>query len=293
MPQFSCSGSDAISISSLRAAYLHSQQPMDHYAVFGHSAQCPDAAHCPACPADPETGAKPLPGSTGAAELPGQNFAVTFGSYIEGGEIIGVETEAATLMHELGHNLGLRHGGADDVNQKPNYISVMNFSYQLSGIIQAQVPGSITPQSCTVDSQCGPRAICTNDLDAILGANVCVRIDYSSMLLPALNEFSPSPGIGGLNESLGVSGGAGNRDVILYFVPGLSQAAGPSSGPIDLNGDGNTTGTHVQADINNDGSFTLLNSFNDWDYLRRTLSQHADPKIRRSTVVNEPPLLRR
>ena len=265
---------------------------MDHYAVFGHSAQCPDAAHCLACPADPETGVKPNPSSTGAAELPGQNFAVTFGSYIDAGQIIGVESEAATFMHELGHNLGLRHGGADDINQKPNYVSVMNFSYQLGGIMQADTPGSITPQFCTVDSQCGARAICTNDLDAILGANVCVRIDYSSMLLPALNEFSPSPGLGGLNESFGVSGGAGNRDLILYFLPGPSQAVGPSNGPIDWNGDGNTSGTHVQADVNNDGSFTLLNSFNDWDYLRRTLSQPARPKIQRSTVVNEPPVAR-
>ncbi|MFI7690035.1 hypothetical protein ACIBQ6_13240 [Nonomuraea sp. NPDC049655] len=33
----------------------------------------------------------------------------------------------AVLMHELGHNLNLRHGGADDVNCKPNYVSVMNY----------------------------------------------------------------------------------------------------------------------------------------------------------------------
>jgi hypothetical protein len=31
-----------------------------------------------------------------------------------------------TLMHELGHNLGLRHGGGDDVVNKPNYLSIMN-----------------------------------------------------------------------------------------------------------------------------------------------------------------------
>ncbi len=30
-------------------------------------------------------------------------------------------------MHELGHNLGLRHGGMDDLNCKPNYLSVMNY----------------------------------------------------------------------------------------------------------------------------------------------------------------------
>lgn len=41
---------------------------------------------------------------------------------------------AGTFMHELGHNLGLGHGGQDDVNFKPNYISIMNYSFQLAGL---------------------------------------------------------------------------------------------------------------------------------------------------------------
>jgi hypothetical protein len=36
---------------------------------------------------------------------------------------------AAVLMHELGHNLGLLHGGDDNINDKPNYWSVMNYTY--------------------------------------------------------------------------------------------------------------------------------------------------------------------
>ncbi|HEV7721292.1 MAG TPA: hypothetical protein VGO60_08410 [Iamia sp.] len=32
-------------------------------------------------------------------------------------------------MHELGHNLHLRHGGHEDVNKKPNYGSIMNYRY--------------------------------------------------------------------------------------------------------------------------------------------------------------------
>lgn len=35
-----------------------------------------------------------------------------------------------TFMHELGHALGLRHGGYDDINWKPNYYSVMNYWWQ-------------------------------------------------------------------------------------------------------------------------------------------------------------------
>ncbi|HTK31870.1 MAG TPA: T9SS type A sorting domain-containing protein [Candidatus Saccharimonadaceae bacterium] len=37
---------------------------------------------------------------------------------------------AGTFMHELGHSIGLRHGGADDIVNKPNYHSVMNYMWQ-------------------------------------------------------------------------------------------------------------------------------------------------------------------
>lgn len=36
---------------------------------------------------------------------------------------------ADTFLHELGHTLGLRHGGIDGVNCKPNYLSTMNYIY--------------------------------------------------------------------------------------------------------------------------------------------------------------------
>lgn len=36
-------------------------------------------------------------------------------------------------MHEIGHTLGLRHGGFDDVNYKPNYPSIMNYGHLMEG----------------------------------------------------------------------------------------------------------------------------------------------------------------
>lgn len=44
-------------------------------------------------------------------------------------------TSYALLVHELGHNLGLRHGGVVGTNQKnckPNYFSLMNYAYDYS-----------------------------------------------------------------------------------------------------------------------------------------------------------------
>ena len=34
-------------------------------------------------------------------------------------------------MHEFGHNLNLRHGGSDNINCKPNYLSIMSYSRQI------------------------------------------------------------------------------------------------------------------------------------------------------------------
>jgi hypothetical protein len=38
------------------------------------------------------------------------------------------------VMHELGHNLNLQHGGGDGTNNKPGYLSIMSYTYQLTGL---------------------------------------------------------------------------------------------------------------------------------------------------------------
>lgn len=43
--------------------------------------------------------------------------------------------QAGTLMHELGHNFGFLHGADDREPYKPNYLSVMNYSFQMGGLI--------------------------------------------------------------------------------------------------------------------------------------------------------------
>lgn len=59
------------------------------------------------------------------------DFIVSMGSWSGMGT---QDQREGTFIHELGHNLGLRHGGNDHVNYKPNYLSVMNYLYQTAGV---------------------------------------------------------------------------------------------------------------------------------------------------------------
>lgn len=45
-----------------------------------------------------------------------------------------VNYQAGTLMHEMGHLLGLREGGDDRIEAKPNYLSSMSYVYQQTGL---------------------------------------------------------------------------------------------------------------------------------------------------------------
>jgi hypothetical protein len=51
------------------------------------------------------------------------------------GDVGTFQQQAGTLMHEFGHNLNLGHGGGDHVNYKPNYLSIMSYFFQMSGVL--------------------------------------------------------------------------------------------------------------------------------------------------------------
>ncbi len=73
--------------------------------------------------------------SSGVAEQLGNDFVVSLGASGIGWSDANM---GGTIMHELGHNLGLYHGGPDvagndyNVNCKPNYPSVMTYVRQLT-----------------------------------------------------------------------------------------------------------------------------------------------------------------
>ncbi len=173
--------------------------------------------------------------SRGTAGIAANDFIVSLGSSLSGN--VGTTLQqAGTFMHELGHNLSLRHGGADDLKYKPNYLSVMNYLFQTNGLIVNGASGTL---------------------------------DYSRFLLPSLNEND-------LNENIGLNGGSSltNYGTSFYCADALffSTIVLDANGPIDWNCNGNDSETNVSAEINsfplqNDGKLEDLNSFNDWPHL--------------------------
>jgi hypothetical protein len=101
--------------------------PVFHYAVFAHFHDLDDPHGWGA--------------SGNSRGIGGTDLLVTLGNFSGG---VGTAREqAGTLMHELGHNLGLRHGGCDDTNLKPGYASVMNYAYQMEGVSRGGMRGVI------------------------------------------------------------------------------------------------------------------------------------------------------
>jgi hypothetical protein len=73
---------------------------------------------------------KESPGNSGQAERPGNDIIVSLGNFGWVDLAEKIRQQAGTLMHELGHNLSLKHGGGDCINYKPNYLSIMNYPFQ-------------------------------------------------------------------------------------------------------------------------------------------------------------------
>lgn len=150
---------------------------------------------------------------------------------------------AATFMHELGHTLGLTHGGIisdeltdEETNCKPNYLSIMNYAFQLTGLVGTD------------------------------------KIDYSEYKLPDLNEAA-------LNEKSGIDPNGLYKkepDIGTKIVTKADKKGNPIkarvikdfSKGVDFDGWWGIQDKKVSVDINGDGQKTILMGASDWDHLQ-------------------------
>ncbi|MEE9130266.1 MAG: FG-GAP repeat protein [Phycisphaerales bacterium] len=175
--------------------------------------------------------------SSGLAERPGNDFMVTLGLWSTPGGTIN--QQAGTFMHEFGHTLNRRHGGDDGTHHKPNYYSLMNYTWQV-------------PMS---------------------GYNAHWRLDYSHLALPTLDEahLDENDGLGapvGMFTGVMVPFGGGDPPFITY----ASLQGGDA---VDWNANGDDTDSDTPVDVNymfpsyqSPSPGEMLSGHADWPNLR-------------------------
>ncbi|GLW20274.1 hypothetical protein DI270_030305 [Microbispora triticiradicis] len=159
----------------------------------------------------------------------GPDFMVTLGTWSGGAP---VRVQSGTLAHELGHALGLSHGGADNVNYKPNYLSVMNYNYQFIGVPDvSEWRGRIEAIGPATDF--GTRL--NQALDQVS------RLDYSRAVLPPLDRRH-------LDEHTGI--GTGTDSMAAWWDNEGDLRVGDGSAGLDWDADFVVDAEPVAVDVN-------------------------------------------
>ena len=172
-------------------------------------------------------------GSSGLAELGGNDGIITVNSDLSN-ENYCTNVQASTIFHELGHNMNLQHGGNESLNYKPNYVSTMNYLYQLNGL-DTDNDGDIFYYANEYTKQNGPNL---SDLDiSPFSSDFVINFSYgtnSTLDESSLNEANGWAGTGiDFNNSDSISGTVSSN------INPLDQSSGSS----------NTTTNDSMADV--------------------------------------------
>jgi hypothetical protein len=187
--------------------------------------------------------------------MPAHDFVLTSGNYSN-----DMHFQAVGIMHELGHNLGLSHGGPIVealADSKPNYLSVMNYLYSGAGLRRDGVD--------TLDYSRHPlAAVAENSLSEPNGfaqapGSTTTETDLARYGLHYCLESDTLPGFPVLV--------CRNMSGVLHRPDGSDADA---SGNIDFNDNDELDFGTVSADLDGDGATTNTYpaSQNDWMVLQ-------------------------
>jgi len=205
---------------------------------------------------------------SGIAEISGNDLMVTMGGWgltldTQVASNVTHNYQASTIFHELGHNLGLYHGGNEEVNFKPNHLSSMNYLYQLAGLstignnegdryYERFYPGNA---SCDI----------TPNTNSHLGSTDDFIIDYSSGSSANLDEST------------------------ILEVQGLNR---DGSLPVDFNCNAINTESLTSFDTNQDNTISILSDVDEWSminlqfYMQSAGNRFGVPNTNNSKVNN-------
>ena len=157
--------------------------------------------------------------------------------------------QAGTLMHELGHNLGLSHAGSSRTpNCEPNYHSVMNYIYQTRGLT------GVSDGSSHIDYSSGTLAtLDETSLSEAPLSPIPYRIRYYG---PVVGSDPPDSAARLHCDGTPVTSG----------VP-MIRLENTFSSFIDWDHNGVSTPGSLALDVNYDGQTGTFFDFNDWGNL--------------------------
>ena len=117
--------------------FSHNRRHIFRFVLFAHALGLPRDDD-PATTKDEAKWPRSISGASDAGDG-GGDFLITLGMWDNN---TGTDfVQKATFVHEFGHTIGLRHGGEQStatipsVNCKPSYLSVMNYLFQIRGLI--------------------------------------------------------------------------------------------------------------------------------------------------------------
>ncbi len=201
----------------------------------------------------------PDQGSSGYGEPYGNDFLVSLGNFTN--HKGNIDEQEAAIMHELGHNLGLLHSGGvptsgsdDDNNCKPNYLSIMSYTFEFRK---------------TADS-CRPLAFSNK----VLGGTGLNEPNTTPSLGDSNIESYTYPSDNPPNPDTGATCPTSTQRQLFWSEGGAVQSD-TANKVEDWNKDGSHPGSMYSQNLNKlgitgcntDTQTTLLTGFNDTDFI--------------------------